>query len=118
MHRIARRGIREVGAFPRRRDRHCAADGAGSRQIARAGPDAGRSVHAGAAEAVRRHTGDAVGHSRIAIDVGDVHIPGQTHRAETMAIDSRSIPGTESLKRSQRHPADIAKSESEANAES
>src|SRR5580700_626380 len=115
--RRARRGVREVRALPRRRDRHSAAYGTGSCQVAGTGPNIGCTVDGRPAEAVRRHAGDSVRCPSIAIDAGHVHIAGQAHRAESMAVNSRAIPGTEPLKRCQRNPADIAESEAKAYAE-
>src|SRR6202034_1299103 len=108
VHRSARPRVRKVRALPRRGDRHSSAHRAGSRQIACTGPNIRRTVHTRPAKLARRHAGDAVRHPSIAIYVGDVHIARDVHRAETVAVDSRAVPGAESLKRSQGYPANIA----------
>ncbi len=118
MQRRARRGVREMGALPRRGDRHGAAHGTSSGQVTRSGSNICSTVHACAAELVRRHAGDAVRYSRIAIDVGHVDIAGDVHRAEAVPVKTGAIPGTEAFKRSERNPSDIAESEAKANAES
>src|SRR5580658_473012 len=91
VHRSARGRIREVRALPRWSDRHGSADRTGSCQIACTGPNIGGTVHTRAAKLARRHAGDTVRHPGIAIDVGDIYVARDVHRAETVAVDSRAV---------------------------
>ena len=72
------------------------------------------------AEITRIHASDSIHNPGIAVDIRDIHVVDDGRVVETAAVapaaESPAPPRMERLKRSERHPADIAKSEAEATA--
>lgn len=107
------RAIGELQMRRRRRDRHLSTDQPSRSHLVGRNPRHGAEV--AAPEVVHAHAHDAV-KPRVSITVIYIYVGKSKAFVEATAVESGPPPGVEDLVRRQRHPTDVAKSKSDADA--